>query len=773
MLLVVYALNAPSAGRAETLPPTPSRTSQNGMVPLQEKIDAAAPGVTILIPAGRYRGSLVLHQPIVLVADGEVVLDGASQSDVVRITSADVTLRGFRIRGTGDSVDEENAGIAISAPRATIENNVLEDVLFGIHLKNAHDTVLRGNVIGGKNLPIARRGDAIRLWNSHHTLIDHNTIHDSRDAVLWYSKNVRVVGNHIRRGRYGLHFMYSDDNILEDNHLSDNSVGAYLMYSRNVAVRRNTFTANRGPSGYGFGLKDVDVVVAEENTFSGNRVGVYIDNSPYSPDVLTTFRGNVLAYNDIGLAFQPAVRRNRFVENAFLENLEQIAVLSSGNFHGNEFTVGGRGNFWSDYTGYDLDGDGIGDLPYQPVSVFENLMEREPSLRMFLYSPAQQAVELAARAFPIVRLQPKFTDVAPLMQFVPAGGGMAAPRGWPLAAFGAGLVALAGLGLAMSGGRAVGPRAADARASGSTQACFEPKVQPSAGTAPLLQVAGLTKWFGRTKAVDELGFSVAAGEAVALWGPNGAGKTTAIKCILGLHKYQGTISVLGHDARRESKAVRRCVGYVSQELAFYDDLSARQVLQLFARLRQVRAARVDGVLGEVELHGHAGKPVRALSGGMKQRLALAAALLSDPALLLLDEPTSNLDAAARDAFLALLAKLKHAGKTMVFSTHRLGEVLHLADRVLILEHGRLVQACRPEQLMQTASLCSTLRIPLPAESREAAVRTLNDAGFTASANGQAILVRVAPHQKAVPLRVLAQAGIAVEDFEVASENADA
>jgi nitrous oxidase accessory protein len=256
---------------------------------------------------------------------------------------------------------------------------------------------------------------------------------------------VVIRANHISHGRYGLHFMYTDRNVMEDNRLEDNSVGAFLMYSRGLTLRRNVFARNRGPSGYGVGLKDMDGVTAQDNLFAGNRVGLQLDNSPSSLRVHDLFERNVFACNDVGIAFMPAVKRNGFRDNCFIENLEQVAILGGGTFEGNDFTVEGRGNFWSDYRGWDQDGDGIGDLPYRAESLFENLMDRDPRLRLFLFSPAQQAVELAARAFPVVAPQPKLTDTAPLTRLpsidlrLPPGAGS-----WPLLAESAALLAAGG-----------------------------------------------------------------------------------------------------------------------------------------------------------------------------------------------------------------------------------------------------------------------------------------------------------------------------------------
>jgi nitrous oxidase accessory protein len=150
----------------------------------------------------------------------------------------------------------------------------------------------------------------------------------------------------------------------------------------------------------------------------GNRVGVHLDNSPSVVGVVHTIRRNAIAYNDIGVGFLPNVSRNQFTENTFLDNIEQIAVLGSGMLRGNDFAIDGRGNFWSDYQGFDLDGNGIGESPYRAQAFFENLIDRNPRLRLFLFSPAQHALEMAARAFPIVAPKPKIEDPAPLLAMV-------------------------------------------------------------------------------------------------------------------------------------------------------------------------------------------------------------------------------------------------------------------------------------------------------------------------------------------------------------------
>lgn len=727
---------------------------------LRPLLAAATPGATLTIPPGTYAGPVVVDKPLTLLAGGAVTIDAGGVGDAVRITAADVTLRGFRIRGTGDSLDQQNSGIVVTAPRAQLEDNVLQDVLLGVLLNGAPGAVVRNNRIRGKNLDLARRGDGIRLWSSDGARVEGNHVESVRDVVVWYSAGVQLKDNTVRDSRYGMHFMYASDGVLEANRLSENSVGLFLMYSRNVVLRGNVFERNRGPSGYGIGLKDMDAVTAEENRIVGNRVGMYIDNSPSRADVVQDFRRNVFAFNDVALAFLPAVQRNRFVENEFHENLEQVAILGSGELKNNAFTLAGRGNFWSDYAGFDADGDGLGDLPYRATSLFENLIDREPKLRLFLYSPAQQAIELASRAFPIMQPQAKITDTAPLMQPGPFAPPAQAASAWPTSMLAAALLAVPLVAVrALRRNRQADPAVA-ASAAGPPDRLIHIGHTGDAALA-IVDIRGLTKRFGRHAAVDDFSLSVTAGEAIALWGTNGAGKTTIIKCLLGLHRCRGSIRVLGTDARRRGRATRRLIGYVSQELSFYDDLSALETTRLFAALKRVPRARASAVLAQVDLQEHAGKRVCELSGGMKQRLALAVALLADPPLLLLDEPTSNLDAAARRGFFELLRGLKRDGKTILFTTHRADEVAGLADRVVILERGRVVR-----ELAGGGLAGCRLRIPLAAEAREMAQDLLRRAGFDVRRNCTALVVQVSAARNGAPIAALIQAGIPVEAIEI-------
>ncbi len=221
---------------------------------------------------------------------------------------------------------------------------------------------------------------------------------------------------------------------------------------------------------------------------------------------------------------------------------------------------------------------------------------------------------------------------------------------------------------------------------------------------PLVEVCELTKTYGPRVALSGLSFQVEQGETLALWGPNGAGKTTVLRCLLGLLPFSGRILLAGLDVARNGREVRRLTGFVPQDLALYPDMTVGELLGFISELR---AAPKQEALAWTERFGLAelkARKVGELSGGMSQRLLLTLALVGNPPLLLLDEPTANLDEGAREAFLTLLRDLGREGRTVLISSHRLEDILSVAGRVLVLERGRLVAEGPPHRLLPRTQL---------------------------------------------------------------------
>ena len=210
----------------------------------------------------------------------------------------------------------------------------------------------------------------------------------------------------------------------------------------------------------------------------------------------------------------------------------------------------------------------------------------------------------------------------------------------------------------------------------------------------MIRVQGLTVELGGQRILDRVSFDVAAGEAVALVGPNGSGKTTAFRCLLGLVPFAGSASVDELDVARDGIAVRRRIAYLPQRAAF-GDVTAREALSLLAGLRGVPRARVADVLREVGLEPHADRRTRTFSGGMLQRMSLGAALLADAPVMILDEPTASLDRDAQETFVAMAARFKREGRTLLLSSHRPDEISGIADRLVALDRGRVLHVSAP------------------------------------------------------------------------------
>jgi nitrous oxidase accessory protein len=742
---------------------------------LAEALDLAPPGTLIEVRGGVHAGPLVIERDVELRGVDEPVIDGAGTGTVVTIRGAAVAISGFTIRASGTSLHHEDSAILVDSGRATIENNRIEDALFGLYVKNSPGSILRGNLVLSKSAPVASRGDGIRIWYCDDMLIEDNVVQDGRDVILWYSNRGVVRGNQFDRSRYGLHLMFSDDALIERNSLRANSIGLYVMYSRNVTISGNSLSDNHGPSGGGLGLKDVDGAEITDNRFVNNRIGAQIDTSPREPNLIHHWRGNVFAYNQAALGLMPAVRNNAFTENAFIDNMENVTILGGGQLRDIAWEVDGRGNYWSDYAGYDADGDGVGDVPYRSQQLFESLMDRQPALRLFIFSPAAMAIDFAARAFPAVQPREKFADPAPLMS-PPASAGLPpveqAPVWARLLGGGAGLAVAAVVFLVV---RRLRKRSVDPVCPTSIDKVVvhmpelgDDSMPADAPIGPAIQVKALTKRYGEATAVNDASFEVAAGEAVAMWGPNGAGKTTILRCLLGIARFSGDVRVNGLDPVEDGRAARATIGFVPQDLA-PSAVPVGELVNFIARLKGTPSADGHQHLARLGIDDQVRKPVAALSGGMKQRLALALALIGAPRVLLLDEPTANLDAAGRADLLDLLRDLKREGMTLVFSSHRPDDVLALADRILMMDHGVITGSVTTEAFAELLGVRARLVLTLANGHVAEAVAALEQLGHVVTTSGKVLTVPVHARDKAQVLSTLTRAGVEIADFEVERE----
>lgn len=286
----------------------------------------------------------------------------------------------------------------------------------------------------------------------------------------------------------------------------------------------------------------------------------------------------------------------------------------------------------------------------------------------------------------------------------------------------------------------------------------------------MITLQNVTKIYGTTKALSKISLEIKKGEAVALLGPNGAGKSTMIKCILGLLDFSGSIKIGNADIKTSSKLAKSYMTYVPQEATFYD-MRTTDILKFYQSIRRAGEERIDEVLEMVGLTEHKNKSTSELSGGMKQRLSFAVALIVDCPVLVLDEPTSNLDKDSRIELLELTKKLKDKGKTIIFSSHRLDEVYYISDRVIFLQSGELVKDCPMENLSSALNHKVRLNIYIQNGQVEKACDLITGKGYILEDKGDSFIsLIIESNQKIEPIKELIFNDIRINDFIVEGQN---
>jgi nitrous oxidase accessory protein len=373
-------------------------------------ISSALTGDTIVVSGGTCEANLVLTRRLVLLGVNRPLLRGTGHGSVLTLLADSCVVRGFTIEHSGKMLVDEDAGILIKSGGNLIEDNDLRDILFGIYLFNADRNTAVGNrIVGRRHLELGERGSGIHVWNSRANVFRRNVITDTRDGFYIQTANRTLIEDNTVNGvRYGLHYMYADSNIFLRNVFYDNVAGAAVMYSKDIVMRHNVFLKNRGFASFGILFQDCHGLSADSNVIADNVVGMFFEGS-----FGNSFHHNIIAQNDVALEmFQNSVD-NTFSENNFVDNLSPLVLV--GKKSGSQWTMGGRGNYWSTYDGYDIDGDGIGDIPMKIENVFQYLEGRNANVRLYLYSPASQALGLAAKAFPVMAISME-ADRAPLIR---------------------------------------------------------------------------------------------------------------------------------------------------------------------------------------------------------------------------------------------------------------------------------------------------------------------------------------------------------------------
>ena len=370
-------------------------------------VRAALPGDTVRVLRGHYEEHLTIDKPLTLRGVERPTVSAGGAGDVIRVKSPDVAIEGLIIRDSGADLTAQNAGVYLEpgADRAVIRDNFLVYNLFGLWIEKVRDVQVIGNKITGKrDLPSPQRGNGIQLFNSQGAKIIDNEISFARDGLyVDVSDHALFRGNRIHDLRYGSHYMNSNDNVWEDNESYHNRGGLALMEVRRQVVRNNRAWGN---ADHGIMLRTIQDSLIENNVVAGNGRGFFIYDAEYN-----VLRGNLVIANRVGAHVWAGSIHNEVDGNDFIRNAEQVRYVAARD----EAWGQKQGNYWSNYTGWDADGDGVGDVPYEASDLVDRLTWKYPMVKLLINSPAVHTLRLVARQFPLLR-NPSIVDRHPSLQ---------------------------------------------------------------------------------------------------------------------------------------------------------------------------------------------------------------------------------------------------------------------------------------------------------------------------------------------------------------------
>jgi nitrous oxidase accessory protein len=388
MLALLLVLGAATPTRTWTVRPG------SALPTLTAALARATDGDTILVADGDYREpEIAVTHRVVIRGIGAPVFHGG-EHQVFTVTADSVTITNLIIRDIAPSATEDRAGIRVTGARGCrIEHNTLLGTFFGIYLARTTGCVVRQNRVVGSGVTEALSGNAIHSWTSDSLTVQDNIVSGHRDGIYFeFTTHARVSGNSSDRNlRYGLHFMFSDDCEYRDNGFTANRAGVAVMYSRRVTMTGNRFVRSAGSAAYGLLLKEITDSRLARNHFERNTVGLYAEGT-----IRVTVEGNGFVENGWAVqvmadAQDTRFRRNRFTGNSFDVSTNSINAAS-------EFD----GNYWDRYTGYDLDRDGTGDVPFAPVRLFALIVQQNPPSLILLRSFFVSVLDAAERVAPVL-----------------------------------------------------------------------------------------------------------------------------------------------------------------------------------------------------------------------------------------------------------------------------------------------------------------------------------------------------------------------------------
>ena len=361
---------------------------------ISQALEQAAEGDTIMVKNGIYKeANLKINKGITLIGEGLPTIDGEEKGEILTVGADNVTIDGFKIINVGVSYTTDYAAVrVVKSENFTIQNLELEKLFFGIYLQKSNHGKVLNNTVRGEAVTEFNSGNAVHLWYCNNVIVRGNDVRNVRDGIyLEFSDNITITDNFSKNNvRYGLHFMFSNDNSVINNIFESNGAGIALMFSKFMKVENNTITKNWGTASYGLLLKEVNDAELITNKFVENTVGITVEGSNR-----LIYSHNDFTSNGYAIRVKGACYDNQIIDNNFLYNSFDISY--NGKINDNQFDR----NFWSNYTGYDLDKDGIGDVPYRPVKLFSYIVNKTPETIILLRSLFIDLIDFSEKVSPV------------------------------------------------------------------------------------------------------------------------------------------------------------------------------------------------------------------------------------------------------------------------------------------------------------------------------------------------------------------------------------
>ena len=388
-VLLAFGLICGSASAQRTIVVSPTGNFRS----VTAAVAAAWPHDRILVKPGVYREpTIVVGKPVEIIGEGFPVLNGAGARGIMTVTADSVTIRGLHFEHGGTSFVEDWAAVkVINAGDCAIEDNLIDDAFFGIYLARVSGCSIRRNRIHASRLREMVSGNGIHLWQSNNVTIADNRISGHRDGIYFeFVRNSTISGNISEKNlRYGLHFMFSDDCRYVANVFRNNGAGVAVMFTHRVQMIGNRFEDNWGSAAYGLFLKEISDSRLERNVFARNTTALVADGANRLVATQNEFIDNGWAVRLEASTDEASFTRNNFAGNTF-------DVATNSNLQTTTFS----GNYWDDYTGFDVDRNGVGDVPHRPVRLFSMIVAQNPPAIILMRSPFVRLLDAAERAIP-------------------------------------------------------------------------------------------------------------------------------------------------------------------------------------------------------------------------------------------------------------------------------------------------------------------------------------------------------------------------------------